>query len=71
MYDMFRVGDGNVQQGDESTVHNLDANVCLNINLRDIPQTRTDVDGILVSAKEKPKFVMSSLIISLAASKLT
>jgi hypothetical protein len=68
LYDMFGVGDGNVQQGDESEVHNIDANVCLDIDLRDIPQTRTDVEGIVVSAKEKPKCVMISFIICLAAS---
>ena len=62
LYDMFGVGNGNDEQVDESTMQNLGANLCLNIDLRDIPQTRTDVDGILVSAKEKPKCVMFSLI---------
>jgi hypothetical protein len=63
LYDMFGVGEENVVQPvrPESTKHNLDANVCLNINLRDIPQTRTDVDGIIVCAKEKPKCVLISL----------
>ena len=67
MYDMFGVGNGKGQEGDESAVHNLDANVCLSINLRDIPQTRIDVDGVLVSAKEKPKCVMFCFIIYLPA----
>ena len=36
-------------------MHNLDPNATLSIDLRDIPRTRTDIDGVLVSAKEMPK----------------
>ena len=55
LYDMFDTGEENSEQADGRTMHNLDPNATLSIDLRDIPRTRTDIDGLLVSAKEMPK----------------
>ena len=58
LYDMFGTGNGNSVE-----VHNLDSNATLSIDLREIPCTRTDIDGVLVPAKEMKKCVMFTLII--------
>ncbi|KAM0873062.1 hypothetical protein ACQ4PT_038316 [Festuca glaucescens] len=56
LYDMFGMGDENSEQADGPTGHNLDPIETISIDLKDIPKTRTDIDGVLVSAKENPKF---------------
>jgi hypothetical protein len=63
LYDMFGMGDENSELANGPTGHNLDPIETISIDLKDIPKTRTDIDGVLVSAKENPKFVMFTFII--------
>jgi hypothetical protein len=55
---MFGMGDGNSEQADGHTMHNLDPIATISIDLKDISQTRTNIDGVLVSGKEMPKCVI-------------
>jgi hypothetical protein len=68
LYDMFVMGDENSEQANGHTVHNLDPIATISIDLKDIPKTRTDIDGVLVSAEEMPKCVMFTFISFLLAS---
>ena len=69
LYDMFEVGDEDFDHHDAPTVSiaNLDANVDLSVDVRNIPRSRTDIDGTLVRAIQQPKWLSFPSIFQLYA----
>ena len=69
LYDMFEAEDGAYDQHDAPRVPipDLDANVDLSVDVRNIPRSRTDIDGTLVRAIQQPKCVSFPYIFQLYA----
>lgn len=69
LYDMCGVGDEDFDHHDAPTVSiaDLDANVDLSVDVRNIPRCRTDIDGTLLPAVKQPKCVPFPFIFQLHA----